>query len=472
MSFSLSPIMTSPAEVVKSYAFETRQWLSRNISSNVCSALKSVATGTKKCFARMKAVDNTRYISIPNDSPNCLNQFQYRELLAKTGLKASDYQPIKEYVDRNIEGWRKQLSEVPKDESFTIRVLNKESGLPCIIHVVMEKGTLYVMVVTEKGLGNGNQRRVSHAFDMLSGTRWAYSATNDNSILEEQDVIKHLAKPVDHLQHIQKKVLYSPVGLVRYGALTGHFTPLMDGTLEDIIKRKHQLTEKQRIEILGDLIDGLYLLAEKGVEHNDIKPRNILYKIEGNRIRAYIADFGMCSYHDPVKLQEKSIQPNFLAGNRYFDSPEKRRYIEASDQGRNNEKDEILKKMSDETWLKHDVWSLGESLNQYLFDKTQGPEKSQVTIYQRGYAYNLVCDNRQFHRTLDDDFYDVNFKTKAPTSEPPTNSLYHFVWRMKHYRPWERPSAQELYRDFQQFLVLRSIHQATQQKSILSRLIS
>jgi serine/threonine protein kinase len=437
MSFIFPALITHPAETA-------RNWISERTPSPILKIISEVVLTVDCLRSKMQpSIDHTRTITLPKDSQSCFNYYQYCELNNKTGLTARQYQSVKEYIETNIDGWEKALSKTAKNRSRTIRITKEESGLPVTIHAVKDKGKFFVWAICDKFLGSGSQKEVKHAFEYLSGTRWAYSETEGKSIQEESTVLADLAKPEERLKDIQKSAFIPLVGQTKYEGKTGCFTPLMDGNLRDTITR-YKLNDSQRIEIMDELIDQLYLLAEKGIEHGDIKPENILCKVDGDSIRAYIIDHGSCVYHSKKKVRNKS---RFLAGNKYYDSPEKRRYFEALVIGKTSI--ETLKKMCKETWTKHDVWSMGEVLD-LLFEKTA--ERRKVTIYSKGTAYDKVC--KTWERAMQEDFYDATFDTKTPMSEPSKKSVYHFVWRMKHYRPWERPSAKELYHDFQQFKVL------------------
>jgi len=438
MGFILPSVMTQPAEVVRSWIFERTPAPILNSMSRVVSQVDCLRSKLHS------SIDHTCNITLPKASQSCANHYQYWELHNKTGLTARGYQSVKEYIETNIDDWEKALSKTAKKRSRTIRITKEESGLPVALHAVKDKGKFYVWVICDKVLGRGSQKEVRHAFEYLSGTRWAYSETEGTSIQEQSTVLHYLAKLNNRLKDIQKRAFIPVVGQTKYEGKTGCFTPLMDGNLREIMW-KYKLTDSQRIEIMDDLFSQLYLLAEKDIEHCDIKPENILCKVDGKRIRAYISDYGICIYHSKKKINRRA---RFLAGNKYYDSPEKRRYCEAEVLGTATE---TVRKMCKETWTKHDVWSLGQVFDE-LFKNSS--EKRKVTIHYARTAYDKVC--KTWQKAMQDDFYDITFETKATTSEPSKESPYHFVWRMKHYRPWERPTAKELYHDFQKFKVLKS----------------
>ena len=68
-----------------------------------------------------------------------------------------------------------------------------------------------------------------------------------------------------------------------------YVTPLMDGSIGEI---KPNPDLDQTKEIVDQLIDGLEQLKDAGKSHNDLKPGNILYRQEKNRLDIRISDFG------------------------------------------------------------------------------------------------------------------------------------------------------------------------------------
>jgi serine/threonine-protein kinase ULK/ATG1 len=69
--------------------------------------------------------------------------------------------------------------------------------------------------------------------------------------------------------------------------------------LEDFIRMKGCLSEKQAIPLLKDIIDAACLLYDLGITHRDIKTQNILLQ----NGRAKLADFGFAK-----ELREKDVR--------------------------------------------------------------------------------------------------------------------------------------------------------------------
>ena len=74
--------------------------------------------------------------------------------------------------------------------------------------------------------------------------------------------------------------------------------PRMEGSLKDL-KQKETLTSDILFSLIYQLLDMDELLKTKNMNHNDVKPGNVLYeKVTTNNgqveIRLKLADFGMC----------------------------------------------------------------------------------------------------------------------------------------------------------------------------------
>lgn len=69
------------------------------------------------------------------------------------------------------------------------------------------------------------------------------------------------------------------------------------GSLEDLIKKKARLSEKEVVEIARQIANGYKFLHEKGIVHRDLKPANILIKDDYYKI----ADFGFAKVYDETK---------------------------------------------------------------------------------------------------------------------------------------------------------------------------
>ena len=62
------------------------------------------------------------------------------------------------------------------------------------------------------------------------------------------------------------------------------------GTLEDLLREKGPLEEKEALSIFRQLINAFHSLHESHILHRDIKPNNIFFKSGHLKL----ADFGFC----------------------------------------------------------------------------------------------------------------------------------------------------------------------------------
>lgn len=82
------------------------------------------------------------------------------------------------------------------------------------------------------------------------------------------------------------------------------------GSLLKLINTGVQLTPKQKIKIITDMLNALEFLRLKGIVHRDLKPQNILFsKKDGNY---KIADFGI-SRRAGERLEKLSGTPGYIA---------------------------------------------------------------------------------------------------------------------------------------------------------------
>jgi len=67
-----------------------------------------------------------------------------------------------------------------------------------------------------------------------------------------------------------------------------------EGDLFKFLENKNfKLSEKEVIEIVKQLLSGIFYLHSYGINHRDLKPENILVKKEKNNFVFKIADFGL-----------------------------------------------------------------------------------------------------------------------------------------------------------------------------------
>lgn len=134
------------------------------------------------------------------------------------------------------------------------------------------------------------------------------------------------------------------------------------GELFDSI-HNNDLSPKDKISIILDLLDGMVSLQEAGILHNDIKVENIFLRQKGDRIRAKIGDFGLSSAIDDASRKKNCI------GSIYYTDPE---YLKAVSENNIT----LIENYSNQ---KLDIYSFGVvlyALTFRCFFKGQLPEKT------------------------------------------------------------------------------------------------
>jgi serine/threonine protein kinase len=92
------------------------------------------------------------------------------------------------------------------------------------------------------------------------------------------------------------------------------------GTLRTLMESEHQLSLPLILHLISDVLQGLALAHAQGIVHCDIKPENILLRLEASGWRAGISDFGV------ARLSQESLKesandtgsPAYMAPERFY----------------------------------------------------------------------------------------------------------------------------------------------------------
>jgi len=126
------------------------------------------------------------------------------------------------------------------------------------------------------------------------------------------------------------------------------------GTLEDLLQKKHHLTEIESLKIFQQLLNAFKAIYKENILHRDLKPSNILLH---NGI-AKIADFGFCK-----KMSGPQELTFTMVGSPIYMAPE------------------VLKGYPYN--VKADVWSLGVVLYELLYGICPYEEKTLPALIQQ-----------------------------------------------------------------------------------------
>ncbi len=93
------------------------------------------------------------------------------------------------------------------------------------------------------------------------------------------------------------------------------------GTLRHFLDYSPQLTLKQSLKLIIDLLSGLKFAHGKGIIHRDIKPENILLKVSDRFWTAHISDFGIAKLHqetNPQGVMGDTGSPAYMAPEQFY----------------------------------------------------------------------------------------------------------------------------------------------------------
>ena len=76
------------------------------------------------------------------------------------------------------------------------------------------------------------------------------------------------------------------------------------------------------VELFMQICDALSNARELGLVHRDLKPRNVLLKLEDNRLRSKVLDFGIAKLIDEGSLREKLTATGEILGSPPYMAPE------------------------------------------------------------------------------------------------------------------------------------------------------
>lgn len=163
-------------------------------------------------------------------------------------------------------------------------------------------------------VGRGGMGEVYRAHDprldrIVAVKTLSQALTSDDSFIAR---FEHEARTVAGLSHAGIVPIYD-VGQER-GVPFLVMKFIEAGSLADLIKRGHDLSLKQKVQILEQVASALDYAHGRNLVHRDIKPANILL---GNDGEAYITDFGL------VKAEDISLtMPGQVMGTPAYMAPE------------------------------------------------------------------------------------------------------------------------------------------------------
>ena len=89
----------------------------------------------------------------------------------------------------------------------------------------------------------------------------------------------------------------------------------MDGDLLQFKAEMGEFPPAEAVRLLAQASLGLVSLYRLGVIHGDIKPGNILYKVQGDTVVYKIADYESAQLSNTVRLRCRQCGPRHVAGD-------------------------------------------------------------------------------------------------------------------------------------------------------------
>ncbi|MEB3337536.1 MAG: serine/threonine-protein kinase [Leptolyngbyaceae bacterium] len=91
------------------------------------------------------------------------------------------------------------------------------------------------------------------------------------------------------------------------------------GTLRNLMEQDRALTLTQCLQIVADTLAGLHHAHTQGIVHCDIKPENILLRVNSKGWQAQISDFGIAQLSKDLNHAEGNIgSPAYMAPERFY----------------------------------------------------------------------------------------------------------------------------------------------------------
>lgn len=214
-------------------------------------------------------------------------------------------------------------------------------------------------------LGSGAYSNVYLGEDDETGERVAIKVIDQRSITDQYmlDTLNSEIAILKSLDHPNIVHLFDVVTTANNIYIIQEFCD--GGTLDQLLKKQHRLSERDAIFVMKDLINGFSELMSKNIVHRDLKPANIF--INGGRFK--IGDFGFAKKIDNI---EQNLM-NSTVGTPLYMSPQclELRWYSA----------------------KNDIYSLGVIFFKLLFGRTPWPSNTRDELLLNMSKTPLIIPN-------------------------------------------------------------------------------
>ncbi len=170
-------------------------------------------------------------------------------------------------------------------------------------------------------LGTGGWGNVYLAKHLTLGTDVAIKIIHKH-LSGDEGGVKRLEQEAQLLNRLDSPNIVRIIdyGLVPFPYIVMEF---FDGTpLNTWLKQNGALDLELALELFTQICDGMSNARELGLVHRDLKPGNILIKIEDTRLKAKILDFGIAKLTEDISAGERLTTTGEILGSPPYMSPE------------------------------------------------------------------------------------------------------------------------------------------------------
>ncbi len=209
-----------------------------------------------------------------------------KKIADKAGVSVEVAKEVLNYFQAHHKEWSNQLQISSKD-SLLLR--HKDTKLPFTIEY-WKTGEL--LIHTKKSVGSGGAKKVMLSIDLLNQQLRARAKGDKETTLPEGQLTDLLAGRGIVKMHADSHYLGKDTLENANKSKYAMILELYDGTIDQLDSLQLAPVDIQNVAL--DLAIGLADLHEKGMLHNDYKPKNIFYKIdpETGRVMVVLADLG------------------------------------------------------------------------------------------------------------------------------------------------------------------------------------
>jgi serine/threonine protein kinase len=184
-------------------------------------------------------------------------------------------------------------------------------------------GSSYILV---RPIGQGATGTVWRGVDRASGEPVAVKLLHE-SLLRQPKLVTRFVQERTILQMLRHRNVVRVRDLFSVGETLGLVMDLVSGgSLREYLREHHTLPAGEAARLAAQVAAALAEAHELGVVHRDLKPDNILLKVENGRLDTRLTDFGVARILNTPSM----TTPNAVVGTPHYMAPEAFHGITAS----------------------------------------------------------------------------------------------------------------------------------------------